>query len=462
VPGRVSLPWARGVAVLALVLGAAACPLPFQFSRQGWAGNASEADPSTPEITSIPRLVYTQASGSGGTVLDGGIGCTVSDTSIGIVTDTPGAVIFYTTNGSEPALQAQADTSRYTPGALIPLAIAGPTPAHCATRIEIKAIAIGPNKKPSPAMDSCIDLAYLQAEAVVFTPPEGTYSSDQSLQMSSPTPGAEIYYTIVAGGAPAPAPVPGQPGTLRYAAPIQLNGPVGSWSVSASARAAQMVDSLPASALYSIACDGPTGLQIWSGTSTSLHLGWDPMQGDVYKYVLQRSKTPSFATFTELSSLTPSCTDTGLEVATTYYYRVQAEYTAGSTAFSAAVSGTTLDQSGMPLVVPVTLPGPYKTPDNYNTYFGTDSYPHGLTNTGPSLKAGGYTYIPYGHDLWSNYQVTLVAFDSNSIEVARWLLPGTRYVYDMTVSGGIVTIWGQADLQGVPTTASIAWSVIAQ
>lgn len=228
----------------------AGCPLPYQFSREGWSGNSGTVDPSTPDVTAMPRIAYSQQVGGGGTV-DVGTASTASDTAINLVTDTPGSVIYYTVDGSSPDPRS-AKTAKFTPGTSIPLAISNPTPLNSSTSIAIKATAIGPNMKPSPVMSAGLTLQYPQASAPNFSVPGGAYSTDQSLTMSTTTAGAAIYYTMVPGAGPAPAPVPGQAGTTQYSGPIALTGPNSAWTISAVATASQMINSTTTSASYSV------------------------------------------------------------------------------------------------------------------------------------------------------------------------------------------------------------------
>jgi hypothetical protein len=242
--------------VLAAVLAAAGCPLPFQFSPAGWPAAASAADPSTPAITAAPVAVYSQAGGSGGTLSDGQSASTSSDTTIVLATDTAGAIVYYTTDGSTPDPRS-AQTTRYLPSSPISLGVAGPTVSTATRTISLKATAIGPNMKPSLVTSVGLTVQYPQADAPAFSLVPGTaFTTDQTLTLATSTPGAEIYYTVVAGAGPAPRPVPGQAGTVAYSGPIALTGPTSAYTFSAIAIAAQMIDSVTASASYSVTYAG--------------------------------------------------------------------------------------------------------------------------------------------------------------------------------------------------------------
>ena len=246
----------QGMLLLLTGAAVAGCPLPFQYTRAGWAGNASAADPSTPDVSGIPRAVYSQTAGSGGALQSGQSATTDSNTSISLVSNTTGAVIYYTTNGTTPDPRSS-QTLKYDPSSPTSLAVASPSPADSSASLTLNATSIGPDMKPSPVMTNvALTVQYPQASAPVFSPVGGAYSSDQSLVMTSATPGAVIYYTMVNGPGPAPAPVPGQAGTAQYTGAVALTGPAGSWTVSAIATAAQMITSTTTSASYSVTYPG--------------------------------------------------------------------------------------------------------------------------------------------------------------------------------------------------------------
>jgi len=241
--------WAGSLVVLAAIL--TGCPLPFQFSRQGWSGNASAVDPSTPDVTAGPTLTYTQSAGGSGGLTTGQTVTTSSDTMIELVTETPGAVIYYSTDGSTPDPRS-AQTSQFSSGTPITLSIPSPSVSNSSKSLTIKATAIGPNMKPSLVTSATVTLQYPQAAAPVFSVPGGFYSGDQSVTLSSSTSGATIYYTQVNGPGPAPRPVPGQPGTLTYTGPLVLPGPLSTTAgITAIAVKAQLIESASASASYS-------------------------------------------------------------------------------------------------------------------------------------------------------------------------------------------------------------------
>jgi DNA-binding beta-propeller fold protein YncE len=86
----------------------------------------------------------------------------------------------------------------------------------------------------------------------------------------------------------------------------------------------------------------PTGLAVVSATTTTLTLSWDSTE-KAKNYELYRDTNVggSFTTLVYEGSST-ECTDDGLTAKTTYYYRVCATNTAGSSGWSNTASATTL------------------------------------------------------------------------------------------------------------------------
>jgi hypothetical protein len=240
-------------AVLGLMaLTLAGCPLPFQFAPEGWPAAASAADPSTPGITAAPVVLYSQSSGAGGTLSDGQTGATDSDTTVTLATDTVGAAVYYSTDGSQPDPRS-AQTRRYAPSAPISLSVANPTAGSSSADLSIKAIAIGPNMKPSIVTSAAIHLQYPRVAAPAFSPDPGTgpFTTDLSISLTS-TAGAAIYYTLVSGAGPAPNPVPGQGGTTLYSGPIAVTGPSATVTIAAIAVKDQLIDSPESTGTFTV------------------------------------------------------------------------------------------------------------------------------------------------------------------------------------------------------------------
>jgi hypothetical protein len=116
--------------------------------------------------------------------------------AVTISAPTPGAAIYYTTDGSAPT----AGSTLYS----------GPVPIATATTLEAIAVADG-------FSDSAVATGTftLVAATPVFTPAPGTYAGAQTVTMSSATPGAAIHYTSD-GSAPGS-------GSPLYAGPVSVS-----------------------------------------------------------------------------------------------------------------------------------------------------------------------------------------------------------------------------------------------
>jgi len=96
--------------------------------------------------------------------------------SVTISSTTPGSTIYYTTDGTTPTISSSAYSA--------PVVISKIT--------TLKAIAVATGYATSLVSSGFYSI---RTAAPVFTPPGGTYSTAQSVKISSTTPGASIYYT---------------------------------------------------------------------------------------------------------------------------------------------------------------------------------------------------------------------------------------------------------------------------
>ena len=99
--------------------------------------------------------------------------------SVTLTCSTPGAVLYYTTNGTAPSPAS----TRYT----------GPIPVSATQTIKAIAVAQGYSQSATATATYTINLPI--AAAPKFTPPAGTYSAPQSVTISDSTTNAAIYYT---------------------------------------------------------------------------------------------------------------------------------------------------------------------------------------------------------------------------------------------------------------------------
>ncbi len=108
------------------------------------------------------------------------------DQSITITTSSPGATLWYTTDGTAP--------DPLIPNGTIyggPFTLVGPGP----TTTTIKAIAIKALMANSPILSANYVIDYMNVAPPVFSPPIGTYTGQQLVTLLSSTPGATIRYT---------------------------------------------------------------------------------------------------------------------------------------------------------------------------------------------------------------------------------------------------------------------------
>jgi sugar lactone lactonase YvrE len=153
------------------------------------------------------------------------------DQAVTITCATTDAAIFYTTDGSVPS----ASSHPYT--APIPIAGNG-------TTAIIKASAIKTGMTASGVVTGSYAIKYPQVSTPTFSPPEGAYSRDQAVTVSSVTPGAAIHYTTD-GSMPTDS-------SPTYTAPIPVAGNGTSQTIRAMATKTEMLPSGVGSATYSV------------------------------------------------------------------------------------------------------------------------------------------------------------------------------------------------------------------
>ena len=149
--------------------------------------------------------------------------------SVAISSATPGAKIYYTTDGTTPTM----GSTGYT------------TPVAVSSTETVQAIATAAGYTTSALATAAYTITQIPATAPAFSPVTGTYSEPQSVTISSTTPGAKIYYTT--NGQP---PTPTTDAThFEYSAAV----PVASTeTITAIATATGYTTSTPSSAIYTI------------------------------------------------------------------------------------------------------------------------------------------------------------------------------------------------------------------
>jgi streptogramin lyase len=142
-------------------------------------------------------------------------------TSISISCATPGAVIYYTLDGTPPTTSSTI--------------YSGPLTVNGGTTVNAFAVASG-------HLDSApksVFFALVQTAAPVFSPSSGSISNGTSLSISCATPGAVIFYTVDGSAPTINSPV--------YTGPVTINGGT---TVSAFAVTSEHLDSAVQSTLY--------------------------------------------------------------------------------------------------------------------------------------------------------------------------------------------------------------------
>jgi hypothetical protein len=161
-------------------------------------------------------------------------GAVMAGTTVTISTTTTGAMIFYTTDGTQPATAEGGSTHLYS----------GPVPITTATTLN--AIAVAPNFANSAVGSADYTILILTAAATpTFSPSPGVVSSGTTVTISSTTVGAMIYYTTDGT----------QPGTAAGGSTSLYSGPItitAATTINAIAVATGYLDSAVASGNYTL------------------------------------------------------------------------------------------------------------------------------------------------------------------------------------------------------------------
>jgi alpha-galactosidase len=233
---------------------------------------------NTAPIISIPSGTYTSVQ------------------TVAITDTTPGAAIYYTTDGSTPT----ASSTLYT------------TPINVGSSETLTAIAIASGYPNSNLASATYTVNLTNVAAPIFTPPAGTYVGPQQIAISDAVSGATIYYTTDGSIPTTNSPV--------YASPIPVAANV---TINAYATDSGYADSTVASAAYVInlpTVATPTFTPI-SGTYTSVQSVTiaEATAGATIYYTIDGS-TPTTSSAVYSTPLTVGATETIKALATASGY----------------------------------------------------------------------------------------------------------------------------------------------
>jgi hypothetical protein len=229
-------------------------------------------------------------------------GTYTSPQSVALSDTTPGAVIYYTTNGTAPGQ----NSSVYNPS----------SPIQVTATTTIEAIAVATGYANSALASGTYTINLPTAATPMFSVAQGTYSSAQSVALSDTTPGAVIYYTTNGTA-------PGQNSSVyNPSSPIQVTATT---TIEAIAVATGYKNSAVATALYTIGTltpitpyiqvNGGSWQQIASVTVASgstVNLGPQPLTGGSWSWTGPNGYT---STSRQINSI-PLSTGTNTFVAT--------------------------------------------------------------------------------------------------------------------------------------------------
>jgi hypothetical protein len=150
--------------------------------------------------------------------------------TVTISTTTPSATIYYTTNGSTPTTSSAVYSGPFT----------------VSSTETLKAIAVASGHLNSTAGTAVYSINYPPASAPTFSPGAGTYSTVQTVAISSATPAAIIYYTTNGSTPTTSSPAYSVPITVSATETVKAISIATGYTLSAAVSAAYTINFPPA------------------------------------------------------------------------------------------------------------------------------------------------------------------------------------------------------------------------
>lgn len=205
----------------------------------------------TPPVAAEP--VFTPAAGTFS-----------QDIAVSMASETPGASVHYTVDGTEPT------TGSPTFDQASPIAVAGD-----GTAVTIRAFATAPGFEPSAVVAARYTIDYGRVSTPQFNPAPGTYPTDITVAIATMTTGATIYYTIDGSDPTTISPV------FDAASPIEIAGDGTTVTIRAFATAPAYDPSVVATASYTIDYPPTVTTDAASGTGSLVEVVTNADPGSV-------------------------------------------------------------------------------------------------------------------------------------------------------------------------------------
>ncbi len=319
-------------------------------------------------------------------------GAFTSAQSVAISSATPSATIYYTTNGTTPTTSS--------------VVYSGPIPVSASETIEAIATASGfSNSAVATAAYSINSISQVATPA--FTPAPGTYTSAQSVAISSATPSVTIYYTTN-GSTPTTS-------SAVYSGPIAVSS---SETIEAIATASGFSNSSVASAAYVINA---------AATSLAASPTFSPGAG-----------TYSSAQAVSISSATPS--------ATIYYTTNGTTPTTSSTVYSGPIAVS----SSETIEAIATASGFSNSPVAIAAY---------LINVATTSQTASPTFTP-GAGAYASAQSVTIASATPSATI-YYTTNGTTPTTSSAVYSGPITVSSNETLEAIATASGSTNSAVS-